>query len=158
HLPDRLTISLWDFSWYARTAPGDAFADLDRCFAEAVERGHNTVRICAMPFLLFGMDDVDTTALTFTPLGGEYGQRTRWYDVKGTAKMDGRQRLLDLFTAARRHDCYVIVSSWEYQQSPCFLDGPRWWDALAAVPPEQRPAALADALADLVAYLAEHGF
>ena len=54
HLPARLTITLWDFSWYVRTGPGEPFEDLDRAFAEAVERGYNTVRICAMPFLLFG--------------------------------------------------------------------------------------------------------
>ncbi|MQA04999.1 MAG: hypothetical protein GEV07_20515 [Streptosporangiales bacterium] len=156
HLPERLTVTLWDFSWYVRTAPGDAFADLDGCFAEAVRRGYNTIRICAMPYLLFGTG-IDPSALTFTPLGGEYGQRTRWYDVKGTATLDGRQHLLDLFAAARRHDCYLIVSSWEYQQSPCFLDGPAWADALAAVAPHDRPAALADALADLVDFLAEHG-
>ena len=36
HLPRRLTITLWDFSWYTRTAPGDAFDDLDRACAEAV--------------------------------------------------------------------------------------------------------------------------
>jgi hypothetical protein len=53
-LPDQLTITLWDFSWYTRTGPGQAFEDLDRAFGEAVERGYNTVRICAMPFLLFG--------------------------------------------------------------------------------------------------------
>ncbi|MBO0890699.1 MAG: hypothetical protein J2P14_07275, partial [Acidothermales bacterium] len=96
------------------------------------------------------------TSLTFTPLGGEYGQRTRWYDVRSTVRMDGRQHLLDLFTAARRHDCYVILSSWEYQQSPCFLDSPAWADALFAVPAKDRADVLADALADLVAFLGEH--
>ncbi|MBO0891246.1 MAG: hypothetical protein J2P14_10030, partial [Acidothermales bacterium] len=101
HLPDRLTVTLWDFSWYVRAGEGDAFADLDACFAAAVERGYNTVRVCAMPFLLFG-SGIDHTSQTFTPLGGEYGQRTRWYDVRSTVRMDGRQHLLDLFTAARR--------------------------------------------------------
>jgi hypothetical protein len=48
-LPDRLAISLWDFSWYVRTGPGEPFEDLDAAFAQAVERGYNTVRICAMP-------------------------------------------------------------------------------------------------------------
>jgi hypothetical protein len=66
-LPDRLTITLWDFSWYVRTGEGEPFADLDAAFAQAVERGYNTVRICAMPFLLFG-SGLDTSALTLGPL------------------------------------------------------------------------------------------
>ena len=45
--PDRLTICLWDFSWYVRTGPGEVFADLDCCCAETVARGANTVRIGA---------------------------------------------------------------------------------------------------------------
>ena len=36
HLPERLTITLWDFSWYVRTGPGEPFEDLDRAFADAV--------------------------------------------------------------------------------------------------------------------------
>ncbi|WP_247607975.1 cellulase-like family protein [Streptomyces sp. SS52] len=54
HLPDTLTICLWDFSWYTRTGPGEPFADLDEAFAQTVARGYNTVRVCAMPLLLFG--------------------------------------------------------------------------------------------------------
>ena len=69
HLPPRLTITLWDFSWYVRTGPGEPFEDLDRAFTEAVQRGYNTVRICAMPFLLFG-SGLDTSALRLGPLGG----------------------------------------------------------------------------------------
>jgi hypothetical protein len=156
HLPEKLTITLWDFSWYTRTANGDAFADLDAAFIEAVERGYNTVRICAMPFLLFG-SGLATTRLPFTSLGGDYGQRTRWYNVVGDAEIDGRAHLVRLFEAARRHGCYVIVSSWEYQQSPAFLADSAWSDALLAVPTERRALALADAYAEMVTFLVDRG-
>ncbi|AOS64668.1 cellulase-like family protein [Actinoalloteichus hymeniacidonis] len=161
-LPAKLTISLWDFSWYTRTGPGEPFADLDVAFAEAVDRGYNTIRICAMPLLLFG-SGLDTSRLRLGPLGprdgegGGYGQRVRWYDVKAATEIDGRAHLLALFEAARKHDCYVILSSWEYQQSPAFAADRAWLDAVNAIDPERRADALASALADLVDYLAEHG-
>ncbi|MEV0630993.1 cellulase-like family protein [Nonomuraea wenchangensis] len=151
-----LTITLWDFTWYTRTGPGEPFEDLDRAFTEAVARGYNTVRVCAMPYLLFG-SGLDTTALTFAPFGRGYGLGTRWYDVRESTTLDGRAHLLALFLAARRHGCQVIVSSWEYQQSSGFLADPAWYEALRAVPPERRANALAEALADLVDFVAGHG-
>jgi len=157
HLPPRLTITLWDFTWYTRTTPGEPFHDLDAAFAEAVERGYNTVRICAMPYLLFGDHGIDTSALRLTTMGGAVGRRTRWYDVAGGAIVDGRRRLRELFEAARRHDCRVILSSWEYQQSPAFLEGPQWYDALMAIPPEQRHVTVARAMADLVQFVKDAG-
>jgi hypothetical protein len=156
HLPAKLTITLWDFTWYTRTGPGEPFADLDAAFLEAAERGYNTVRICAMPFLLFG-SGLDTTALRFTGLGADYAQRTRWYDIQADSQIDGRAHLLELFRAAQRHDFFVIVSSWEYQQSSAFLDNSSWADALMAVEPERRPVTLAEAYADLVTFLESHG-
>lgn len=164
NLPDRLTITLWDFSWYVRSGPGEPFADLDRAFAEAVDRGYNTVRICAMPYLLFG-SGLDTSAIRLGPLGPVtgsgpertgYGQRMRWYDVQAATVINGRAHLLALFEAARRHDCFVILSSWEYQQSSAFADSSDWCDALLAIEPEQRAERQAIALADLIDFLAEH--
>ncbi|MFF3494704.1 cellulase-like family protein [Streptomyces sp. NPDC002795] len=146
HLPERLTITLWDFTWYTRTGPGEPFEDLDRAFTEAVDRGYNTIRICAMPFLIFGSGL--SGEMEFGPLGGEYGQGTRWYDVKHRTRLDPRQHLLDLLRAARRHGVVVVLSSWEYQQSSSFAGDRQWFDALMAVEPEDRPTRLAEALAD----------
>ena len=154
--PDRLAITLWDFTWYTRTGPGEPFEDLDEAFRQAVERGYNTIRICAMPFLLF-RSGLDTSRLTLSGLGGDYAQRTRWYDVRHTTTVDGRAHLLALFRAAARHGCRVIVSSWEYQQSPSFAADDAWYRALMAVPPADRLDALADAHADLVDLLAAEG-
>lgn len=156
HLPRRLAITLWDFSWYVRTGPGEPFEDLDAAFAQAVDRGYNTVRVCAMPFLLF-RSGIDTTALRLGPLGGDYAQRVRWYQVGAETTIDAREHLLALFRAAERHGCFVILSSWEYQQSPAFALDPAWHAALQAVDPERRAEVLADAHADLIDLLVAEG-
>jgi hypothetical protein len=154
---ERLAITLWDFSWYTQAGPGEPFADLDRAFAEAVDRGFNTVRVCAMPFLLFSGRVHDPDDIRVQGLGKEFGQRTRWYDVRGGYRLEGRRRLVELFEAARRHGCRIIVSSWEYQQSPCFADTDLWHRALAAVPGPERAEVMARALADLLDFVAERG-
>lgn len=155
-LPLTLTVTLWDFTWYTRTGPGEPFSDLDLAFTQATERGYNTVRICAMPFLLFG-SGLDTRGLRLGPLGGDYARRTRWYDVKVATVIDARAHLLELFRAARRHGCYVIVSSWEYQQSSAFSLDRDWFDALMAVDPETRPEVLAQSHSQLIDLLRTEG-
>ena len=155
HLPDRLTITLWDFSWYTMTMPGEPFEDLDRAFEEAVERGYNTVRICAMPYTLFG--GTHERSLRISNLGDEFGQRTRWYNCRGGAVFDGREHLLNLLRAARRHGCYVILSSWEYQQSPSFFASPEIHHELAAIAPERRFDILARTMGDLIQFLKDNG-
>ncbi len=158
HLPAKLTISLWDFTWYTQTAEGEPFADLDAAFLQARERGYNTVRICAAPLLLFGEHGIDTSALRFEAVGGGTGQRTRWYDAKGGETLDLRAHLLELFAAAQRHGMVIIVSSWEYQQSPAFLDNPSWHEMLQAIPPAERFSALARSIGRLVDLVQEHGY
>ncbi|MBK3575488.1 hypothetical protein JHN63_17050 [Streptomyces sp. MBT65] len=153
----RLAITLWDFSWYTQAGPGEPFADLDRAFAETVERGFNTVRVCAMPFLLFSGRVPAPESLQVRGLGEQFGQRTRWYNVRGGYPLDGRRRLVELFETAARHDCKVIVSSWEYQQSPSFADTDTWHRALAEVPGPDRAEAVAESLADLLDFVDERG-
>jgi hypothetical protein len=157
HLPSRLTTTLWDFSWYTQTAPGEPFHDLEAVFLETVERGYNTIRICAAPILLFGDHALRTDALRFANLGGEVGQKTRWYDARGGEVIDLKHRLVDLFRKANAHGISVIVSSWEFQQSSAFLEGPEWFEMLEAIPPAQRYDALARAQSKLLDLLTDLG-
>ncbi|SDG64784.1 cellulase-like family protein [Microbacterium sp. 77mftsu3.1] len=164
HLPDRLAITLWDFSWYTRAGEGDVYADLDAACADAASLGYNAIRICAAPLLLFGdlgLDDLsrDLTieGLGAAASGGYYGQRTRWYDTPGGYAIDVRAHLATLLTAARRHGLVLILSSWEYQQSCAFAASPRWFEAVEAVPLEDRYRVLAEAWDRMLAWIDEQG-
>ena len=157
HLPARLAVCLWDFSWYTRAGAGEPFDDLDRAMRETVDRGFNAVRICAAPLLVAGdlglddlADDLPIEGLGAAPTGGFYGQRTRWYDVPGGYRLDVRARLFALLETARRHGVVVILASWEYQQSPSFAADPRWFRAIDAVPLARRYDVLADAFTRLL--------
>ena len=149
-LPRRLTVCLWDFTWFTQTRPGEPFHDLDAALRQTVERGYNTVRICAAPLLLFGDHELDTSALRFARIADGVGQGTRWYNVEGGDTLDLGARLLELFRLARKHGVVVIVSSWEYQQSPAFLADSSWHDMLSAIAPEDRCLALARSLSRML--------
>jgi len=161
HLPQRLTITLWDFSWYTRAGAGEPFADLDTAFAETVDRGYNAVRICAAPLLTFGelaLDpEIEVSGLGTAPDRGRYGRGTRWYDVTGGYRIDVRARLVELVRAARRHGVVVILASWEYQQSPVFAADSTWWDAIAAVPLDDRYDHLERAFDRMLGVLRDEG-
>ena len=164
HLPQRLTITLWDFSWYTQAGAGQPYEDLDAAVADAASLGYNAIRICAAPLLLFGglglddlAGDLEVEGLGAAPGGGYYGQRTRWYDTPGGFRVDLRARLLALFDAAARHDMVIVLASWEYQQSPSFAASPRWFEAIDAVPLGKRYGLLADAWDRMVDWLTAHG-
>ncbi len=163
HLPPRLAITLWDFSWYTQGGPGDAYENLEAAVADAASLGYNAIRICAAPLLLHGGVGLDPRALEIGGLGtapdGEiYGRGTRWYDVRGGYTIDLTARLHELFEACRRHDMVVLLASWEYQQSPAFASSPEWFEAIDAVPLAERYGVLARAWDRLVDDLTDAGF
>lgn len=100
-LPAKLTITMWDFSWYTMTLPGEPYHDLAARFAEAVERGYNTIRICAMPFLLFTADGPRPGPLKFGSLG-KVGQRTRWYNCSAEPSLTDTPICLSCLSRRKR--------------------------------------------------------
>jgi hypothetical protein len=164
HLPDRLTVCLWDFSWYTRAGAGEPYEDIDLVMRDTAARGYNTVRICAAPLLLFGdlgldalAENLDIEGLGRAATGGMFGQNTRWYNVAGGYRINLRARLFQLFDAAQRHGIVVILSSWEYQQSPAFAGTSHWFDAIDSVPLAERLNALGRAWHHMLVALAEAG-
>lgn len=164
HLPQRLTITLWDFSWYTQAGPGEPYADLGAAVADAASLGYNAIRICAAPLLLFGglglddlAGDLEIEGLGASPAGGYFGQRTRWYDTPGGFRLDLRARLLALFEAAAPHGMVIILAGWEYQQSTAFAASPAWFHAIDAVPLAERYRVLSAAWDAMIGWLTDHG-
>jgi hypothetical protein len=165
HLPGRLCICLWDFSWLTQAGPGEPYEDLDLVMRQTVERGYNTVRICAVPLLLFGglgLDalarDLEIEGLGASPAGDYYGQKTRWYNVRGGYRVDARRRLWELFEVAKRHSVVVILSSWEYQQTTAFAESEVWFEKINAVPLQERLEVLSRAWHRMLMALDQAGY
>jgi hypothetical protein len=164
HLPDRLTISLWDFSWYLLAGPGEPYADLDRALDETAGRGYTTVRICAAPLLLFGglglddlADDLPVGGMGRRADGSPFGTGTRWYAVPGGHRVALRARFFALLRGLAARGMTVVLASWEHQQSPAFAADERWFRAIDAIPTDRRPAALATAWCALLDAVADAG-
>lgn len=151
--PHWLAITLWDFSWVTYSGPGEPFADLDRAFAEAVARGYNTVRICAMPLLMFDPQGQPRPSLTMVPWPGPLGKGTRWYTQRHATTVHPADWLTRFFTSARQHGCQVIVSSWEYQQTLSFLADRQLAEEVLSVPPTERFDRLATGFDHLLRFL-----
>lgn len=165
HLPDRLTICLWDFSWYTRAEPGGPYADLDAACAETAALGYNAIRICAAPLLLFGELGLDQMArsleiegLGAAPGGGFYGERTRWYDAPGGYAINLHDRFQELFDSAARHGLVVLLASWEFQQSPAFARSEEWFRAIDRVALQDRYTVLAEAWHRLITAVTDAGY
>lgn len=153
----RLSICLWDFSWYTMSGSNEPFADLDRCFRDAKARGYNCVRICAMPLLLFGSGQADNSLLTIASLGS-VGKRTRWYTIQGNTEILGIDRLGHLLTLAQKHQFLVILSSWEFQQSTTFLADRDRASSVDTIPPSLRIEKLTDAWILLLNWIIDQGY
>ena len=164
HLPARLTICLWDFSWYTRAGQGEPYTDLCAALDQTQDRGYTTIRICAAPLLLFGDLGLEAEATSLaidglgpSPAGGYLGQGTRWYDVPGGFRLDLRARFFELLDGLAERGMTVILSSWEYQQSPAFAADPAWFEAVDAVPLARRYDALARAFDRMLTAIADAG-
>ncbi|HEY0186972.1 MAG TPA: cellulase-like family protein [Cellulomonas sp.] len=164
HLPDRLTVCLWDFSWYVLAGPGEPYADLDAALDETAARGYTTVRICAAPLLLHGdlglddlADELPVDGMGPRPDGARFGAGTRWYAVPGGHRVRLRDRFFALLRGLHRRGMSVVLAGWEYQQSPALCADERWFRAIDAIPTADRPAALAAALTRMLDEIAAAG-
>ena len=120
----RLTIAMWDFSWLTDQGKGGSYENIEKCVAEAAERGYNTLRIDCFPSrILEGI----TRISSYNP--GESKIMPCWGRVTTEFSCNTLQKLKELADACRKHNIWLGLDSWEKghmmgQQKVLGLDKP----------------------------------
>lgn len=146
-LPKRLTIGFSIWGLY-NTSDGAAYDDLDRFVREHKERGFNCIRLDDGAGLMHDLDgnprgEVDIMVNTI----GRFTNQCRQFgnDVIGLGgKCDLHKHLIELFTAAKKYDVYIILSSWYFLHTYWFHPkGDAVGDEIFEIPPHERFMAFA---------------
>jgi len=157
HLPARLSISCWIWSWITSATPDEPYGDLERCFVELRERGFNAVRVEAGLNWAFLPDGTARGPMDFGPFVPGYGWNASTVNSVGGGRHDVLSRLFKLFELADHYDVWVILTSWEYQDSSWFVADPAIRKEVYSVPADRRYMHLARLLAHLIDLLKERG-
>ena len=118
---ERLTISFWIWALWD-TGPNRIVNDFDVRVAEAVERGHNCLRIEGGAGITHDAEGRPRGELAFYPVLPGHDLLTRGQQHMTGGRVDLLKRLIDLCTVAKRHKVKVILSSWYYLHTFWFTD------------------------------------
>ena len=154
HLPPKLTISFWYHDWLSAALPGAPFEDLDACVAGMKQRGFNTARAGIGLTYAFRLDGRPRGPMLFAPPVPAFASSQVLASHGG--RRDAIERLIQLLELARRHGVWIILTSWEYQDSTC-VGEPSVRAELASVPKERRFMYLAEQHDSLLGILKAEG-
>lgn len=157
HLPRKLSICCWIWDWIVAATPGEAYDDLERCVVEMKERGFNAVRVDAGLNWAFRPDGRPRGLMEFDPAIEGYGWNNSSFNAKGGGRHDVLERDIRLLELARQHGIYVILTSWEYQDSTWFVADPRIRAEVYGIPAERRFTHLAEHHDRLLGILEKRG-
>src|ERR1017187_3651183 len=157
HLPPRLTIAQFLWTWLIDVAPGGAYDDLDRVFNDCNERHHNCVRADAGLNWAFDQQGRPRGAIELLPWAPGVCENMRCVSSNTPVKYDVLERVLKMFESAKRHNVYVTMTSWEYQDSTAHLADPKLREDVFSTPPAERFERLANMHDRMIQELKKHG-
>ena len=151
HLPEKLAISFWYWGWITAALPDEPYGDLQQCMVELKERGFNAIRVDAGYNWCFNLDGTARGEMAFGPwmLDGSHGITME----KGGGRHDVLKRVVRLMELAKQYDVYVILTSWEYQDSTSFVSDAKIREEVFAIPKENRLLHMARQLDRLISTL-----
>ncbi len=138
HLPKKLSIGMFIWNWIAMAAPGEPYHDLAKVVAGLPERGFNAVRVDAGLNWCFRMDGQPRGEMEFGPWIPGYRDNLTSVNVLGGGRYDVLKRVTRLMELAKQHGVYVILTSWEYQDSSWLVADPKIRAEVMAVPEDKR--------------------
>src|ERR1035437_4861577 len=144
HLPPRLTIAQFLWTWLIDVAPGGAYDDLDRVFNDCNERHHNCVRADAGLNWAFDQQGRPRGVIELLPWAPGVCENMRGVSSNTPVKYDVLERVLKMFESAKKHNVYVTMTSWDDQDSTAHLADPKLRENVFSTPPADRFERLAN--------------
>ena len=138
HLPKKLSIGMFIWNWVTMATPGEPYHDLEKAVAGLPERGFNAVRVEAGLNWCFRMDGQPRGEMEFGPWIAGYRDNLTSVNARGGGRHDVLKRVTRLMELAKQHGVYVILTSWEYQDSSWLVADPKTRAEVMAVPEEKR--------------------
>jgi hypothetical protein len=136
-LPPKLSICSFIWAWITNATHGEPYGDLAHACAGLRPRGFNCVRVDAGLNWCFTEDGL-RGEVEFGPWIAGHGQNLRTVNCHGGGRHNVLERVLQLLDLADRLDFYVILTSWEYQDSSWLLADPALRAEVMAVPLAER--------------------
>ena len=156
-LPERLTISFPIWGLYDTGSHG-CYRDFDAMMREHTERGFNCIRLDDGAGLMHDLDGHRRQPVLWGHAFGKYENCMRQFNSTGEGGYcDVHSRLIELFTAAKKHHIYIILSSWYYLHTCWFVKDRELNDRLHSIPPHQRFMAFARFLHYILCELEDRG-
>ena len=138
HLPEKLSIGMFIWSWITNATEGEPYHDLEKAVAGLRERGFNAVRADAGLNWCFGLDGQPRGEMDFGPWIPGYRDNLTTVNAVGGGRHDVLQRVIRLMELAKTNGIYVILTSWEYQDSSWFVADRKIRAEVMGVPEPQR--------------------
>ena len=138
HLPKKLSIGTLFWNWIAMATPGEAYHDLERVMIGLRERGFNAARTETGLNWCFTADGKPRGEMEFGPWISGYSDNLSSCNFKGGGRHDVLKRIVHLMELAKKHGIYVILTSWEYQDSSWLVADPHLRAEVMAIPQEKR--------------------
>jgi hypothetical protein len=157
HLPRKLAISSWIWSWIAGGGPGEPYENLETCMVGLKERGFNALRADVGLNWGFTIDGRPRGEMAFRQWIEGYGWNLATVCDFGGARHDVLERVIHLLELAKKHGVYVILTSWEYQDSSWHVADPAIRAEVMGVPIERRFMRMAEQMDRLLMILGDRG-
>ena len=157
HLPPRLAIAQFLWTWLIDVTPGGAYGDLDRVFDDCDERHHNCIRADAGLNWAFDQSGRPRGAIELLPWAPGVCDNFRDVYPEKAVKYDVLERVVKMFELAKKHNIYVTLTSWEYQDSTAHLADPKLREDVFSTPPAERFERLANMHDRMIQELKKNG-
>lgn len=138
HLPEKLSIGMFIWDWITMATPGEPYHDLEGVVKGLRERGFNAVRAEAGLNWCFTANGQPRGEVNFCQWIPGYSSDLTIANPKGGGRHDVLKRVVRLMELAKKYGVYVILTSWEYQDSTWLVADPKLRAEVMAVPQEKR--------------------